>query len=77
MYIVEIRRHGDGLAEPMEEIRTWLDRKRIQPSLFRLSLVSGATIIRVEFNAARDAEAFAHAFAGQVIGGDGTGAVAA
>lgn len=77
MYTVEIRCDGDGLVEPMEEIRTWLDRKRIQPSLFRLSLVSGATIFRVEFNAARDADAFAQAFAGQVIGGDGTGAVAA
>src|SRR2546421_7205897 len=70
MYVVEIRRDGDGLAEPMAQIRTWLDRKRIQPNVFRLSLMAGATIFRVEFGAASDAEAFARAFGGQVIGGD-------
>ena len=34
MYIVEVRRDGDGLAEPMAQIRTWLDHERIQPNVF-------------------------------------------
>ena len=77
MYIVEVRHDGDGLDGPMADIRTWLDHQRIQPSVFRLSLVLGATIFRLEFKTASEAEAFARAFAGQVIGGERPGAVAA
>ena len=67
MYVVEFRHDGDGLAEPMADIRTWLDQQRIQPSVFRLSLMPGGTIFHLEFKAASDAEAFAEAFDGQVI----------
>ena len=77
MYVVEFRHDGDGLAEPMAKIRTWLDRERIQPSVFRLSLILGATIFRLEFKAATEAEAFARAFGGQVCEDERTGAVAA
>ena len=77
MYIVEIRQDGDGLVGPMADIRTWLDHQRIQPSVFRLSLMPGGTMFHLEFKAAIDAEAFAQAFAGQVIGGERPGAVAA
>jgi hypothetical protein len=58
MYIVEVRHDGDGLAEPMAKIPSWLDHERIQPSVFRLSLVVGATIFRLESKSATDAEAF-------------------
>ena len=67
MYVVEFHHDGDGLAEPMADIRTWLDRERIQPSVFQLSLIPRATIFHLEFKAAGDAEAFAEAFDGQVI----------
>ena len=77
MYVVEFRHDGDGLAEPMADIRTWLDHQRIQPSVFRLSLMPGGTTFHLEFKGASDAEAFAQAFAGQVIGGERRGAVAA
>jgi hypothetical protein len=78
MYVAEIHHNGDGFAEPMEQIRTWLDHKRIQPSVFRLSLMPGGTIFRVEFNAVSEAEAFARAFGGQVIRGrERIGSVAA
>jgi hypothetical protein len=69
MYVVEIHHNGDGLVEPMEQIRTWLDHEHIQPSVFRLSLITGGTVLRVEFNAMSGAEAFARAFGGQVIRG--------
>src|SRR5947208_3233949 len=64
MYVVEFRHDGDGLAEPMADIRSWLDHQRIQPSVFQLSLIPRATIFHLEFKAASDAEAFAQAFAG-------------
>src|SRR5438874_13632752 len=67
MYVVQFRHDGDDLAEPMADIRTWLDHQHIQPSVFRLSLISGATIFRLEFKGASDAETFAEAFDGQVI----------
>src|SRR5437868_13993078 len=69
MYIVEVRHDGDGLAQPLARVRTWLDRERIQPSVFRMSLVLPATIFHLEFKTASEAEAFARAFAGQLIGG--------
>ena len=77
MYVVEFRHDGDGLAEPMADIRSWLDHQRIQPSVFQLSLIPRATIFHLEFKAAIDAEAFARAFDGQVIGDERPGAVAA
>jgi hypothetical protein len=77
MYIVEIHSDGEGLAQPMEQVRTWLDHQKIQPSVFRLSLAPGGTIFRLEFKATSDAEAFAGAFAGQVTEDERRGAVAA
>jgi hypothetical protein len=77
MYVVEFYYEGDGLAEPMAEIRTWLDREHIQPSVYRLSLIPGGTIFRLEFKTVGEAEAFARAFDGQVIRDDRTGNVAA
>ena len=67
MYIVEVFRGGAGLAAPMNQMRTWLDGKGIKPVIFRLSLIPGGTIFRVEFRLAREAEAFASALAGKVL----------
>jgi hypothetical protein len=72
MYAVEIHHNGDGLAEPMEQMQTWLDNEHVQPSVFRLSLIPGGTIFRLEFNALSEAEAFARAFDGRVIGDERT-----
>jgi hypothetical protein len=78
MYIVEFRHNGDGLAEPMAQIRTWLDHRQIQPSVFRLSLITEGTMFRLEFKNLGEAEAFAQAFGGQLIGDDrGHGTAAA
>lgn len=66
MYIVEIRRDNDAIAGPMTQMRTWLDAKGIQPSVFRLSLMAEETIFRVEFVLAREAAAFARALGGNV-----------
>jgi hypothetical protein len=77
MYVVEFRHDGDDLAEPMADIQTWLDHQRIQPGVFRLSLIPEGTIFRLEFKAMGEAEAFALAFGGQVIGVERLGDVAA
>ena len=68
MFIVEFFHQSDGLAEPMGQIQAWLDHERVQPSVFRLSLIPGGTIFRLELNALSEAEAFAQAFDGRVIG---------
>jgi hypothetical protein len=67
MHIVEVRRDGDGLAAPMAQMRTWLDGRGIQPTVFRMSLIPGGTIFRLEFRAANEAGAFARALGGRVI----------
>jgi len=77
MYIVEFHHEGDGLAEPMERLRMWLDREHIQPSVFQLSLIPRGTIFRLEFNIVSEAEAVARAFDGQVIGREDISGVAA
>jgi len=66
MQIVEVRRDGDDLAGPMAQMRTWLDGMGIQPTLFRMSLVPGGTLFRLEFAATREAVAFARAQGGTV-----------
>ena len=67
MYIVEVRRGGDDLAGPMNQMRTWLDAKRVEPVVFQLSIIPGGTVFRVEFRSAREATAFARALAGRVF----------
>ena len=77
MYTVEVWHEGDALAKPMDQMRIWLDHKHIQPSVFRLSLLPGGTVFRLEFNILGEAEAVARAFAGQVIEDERACAVAA
>jgi hypothetical protein len=67
MYVVEIHWQGDELAEPMGQVQVWLDNQHIEPSVFRLSLVAGSTIFRVEFKTVRDAQMLARAFGGELI----------
>ena len=65
MHIVEIHRDSDALAGPMEQMRTWLDAKGIQPTLFRLT--AQGTTFRLEFVLANEAAAFARALGGKVV----------
>jgi hypothetical protein len=67
MHIVEVRRGGDDLVIPMNQMRNWLDSKRIEPAAFRLSLIPGGTVFLVEFRAVGEAVGFARAFWGKVI----------
>jgi hypothetical protein len=67
VHIVDVRSSGDDLAAPLNQMRTWLDGRRIEPVVFRLSLIPGGTIFRMEFRAAGEARAFARAFGGTII----------
>lgn len=63
MDIVEVRRNGDGIAVEMNQMRGWLDAHRIEPRLFQLNGV----VVRVGFETAGEATAFADAFDGRVL----------
>ena len=67
MYTVEVFRGGGRLAAPLHQMRTWLDGKGIEPVIFRLFLIPGGSVFRVEFRLASEAEAFASALAGKVL----------
>lgn len=64
MHIVEVRRDGGDLAGMMSLMRGWLDRHKVVPQLFRL----GGDVFRLDFASADEAEAFAAAFQGCVVG---------
>ena len=64
MHIVEVRRAGEGLVEPMGRMRDWLDAQRITLRLFEFD----ARAFRVAFATAPDAAAFARAFGGRKNG---------
>ena len=68
MPAVEIRRFGEGVSEPMLQMRAWLGRHRIQPALIQFSFHPGKDIrFRLTFCAAGEAAAFAQAFQGEVL----------
>ena len=67
MHVVEVRHGGDNLVAPMNQMRNWLDAKHIEPVVFRLSLIPGGTVFRMEFRSVGEAVAFARAFGGKVI----------
>jgi hypothetical protein len=76
-FVVEVRRvEGDFIGE-MNRMRAWLDHHRLQPSSFRLLRSGDARIVRVRFQTADDAEAFASEFAGTLRASSSTDAAVA
>jgi hypothetical protein len=65
MYLVEVRYAGQDFAEPMAELRAWLDACRIEPSLFTLNITSKDIVFRLRFATATDADAVLCAFGAQ------------
>ena len=60
MHAVEVRRFGEGLSEPMAQMRIWLDCHRIQPALIELSFHPGKEVrFRLTFQSASEAATFA------------------
>ena len=74
LYIVEIPISGEPqrLMDDLNQMRTWLDHMRYQPIAFR-QLPTG--VCRVDFTDEAQAKVFADAFAGQLLGASGGGAM--
>ena len=66
LYVVEIRRERDRLAETMSGIREWLDDHRFQPDAFRCTTDDEGITCRVEFKVESEAIAYAKTFGGEV-----------
>ena len=65
MYVVKVRRRGDGgLVGPMTRMRNWLDARRIEPRVFQFDRAA----FHLEFQTATEAAAFAGAFGGDSSG---------
>ena len=67
-YIVEVSVSARGLVESMADMRTWLDHKRIEPLGFRQRGESAGITFQVDFNNKPDANEFARAFGGRMLG---------
>jgi hypothetical protein len=79
MHIVEIWRRDADLGAVMEQMRTWLDHHRVEPSLFNVVFIASDEIrFRLEFKNSSDASGFARAFnAEMLVDGDVTDNLAA
>src|SRR5260221_14794226 len=68
LYTVEVRLIGGEFIGFMTQMRTWLDHRRIEPDAFRHSSGGAGVTFRVDFKVETEADAFASAFGGRVIG---------
>ena len=67
MQTVEIRYQDRGLAQPMAQMRTWLDDHRAKPTLVEIAfLPSKQLCFRLTFHDGDEAVAFAQEFDGRV-----------
>jgi hypothetical protein len=67
MYVVEVRRDREHLANVMSAIREWLDTRRFEPDLCRCDTDAEHVTFRLEFKQESEAFAFADTFGGERI----------
>jgi hypothetical protein len=67
MYSTEIRFVAGQFVERMNEMRTWLDSRRFEPSVFRYDHAADGVVIHVAFAAEAEAVAFAGEFGGALV----------
>ena len=68
VHTVEVCSADDNVAIAMNKMRTWLDHHRFEPDTFRQLDERLGARFRLEFKIEREAEAFAAAFSGRVLG---------
>jgi hypothetical protein len=68
LYTVEVRLIGGEFIASMAQMRSWLDHQRIEPDAFRHSSGGAGVTFRIDFKVETEAEAFARAFGGRLIG---------
>ena len=66
LYIVGLTIAEQNIVERMNEMRTWLDHRHIEPAMFRLVDGEVPGELRVNFTSQADAVAFAAQFGGEV-----------
>ena len=67
LHTAEIRTPEADFATEMTRMRTWLDSRRFEPTVFRYDHVDGAVVIRVDFSVPEQAAAFAREFGGKLL----------
>jgi hypothetical protein len=70
LYVVEIRRDREHLAQVMSAIREWLDAQKFEPDAFRCDQDGYSILCRLEFKIESEARACAEAFHGRVSSND-------
>jgi hypothetical protein len=65
LYIVQIAIDAANLGHELSRMRTWLDHMKFQAIGFRP--IPGANMYRLDFESEQEAQAFAQAFAGEVL----------
>ena len=67
-FVVELSVSQRDFTDSMAQMRTWFDRRRIEPQGFRHSTHRLKITFRVGFSIETEATAFAQAFGGRLIG---------
>jgi hypothetical protein len=67
MRTTEVLLPDENLAEQLTDMRIWLDQHRYEPSTFTYFFLEPGMKIRVAFNIAAEAEAFAEEFRGVLL----------
>jgi hypothetical protein len=65
-YLVEVRYTGGDWADLMADMRSWLDRRKIDTEEFNYSSLGRGITFRVGFRGENQAAAFAEAFGGRL-----------
>ena len=66
MHTVEMDLQPSKLSDTMAEMRLWLDQHRFEPSAFSCREGGAGVLVRVNFKATGEAEAFAGRFSGRI-----------
>jgi hypothetical protein len=67
MFSTEIRFVAGQFLDRMNEMRTWLDSRRFEPTIFRYDHIDDGVVILVEFSVEDEAAAFASQFGGTMV----------
>jgi hypothetical protein len=65
---VQVCLDGDNLSASISKIWEWLDRREVEPPIFRYRMTRENVVLRLDFKTLGDAAAFGDDFNGAVLG---------
>jgi hypothetical protein len=68
LYTAQVCLDGDKLSASISKIWEWLERREIEPPIFRYRMTSENVVLRLDFKNSADAAAFRDDFDGAVLG---------